>query len=290
MILQAQPEIGDFGPESIYEPLRERPFFIQAYADSISKAKISKSPFKGQHLTFNEVEATITATYLFNPAYCEGLYASLGYDLTNCDWKDNIFFNDKHFHTAIFSLGAISGRLPGWFWNTYGSINMDIDHFNFNDYTTYDFMLWGRYTYSCNVGLHIGVLALTGLRIYHVYPIVGFDWRINHCLKLNAVFPMNISLIYMLDPNWSIAIAGRFWDSRHRANKHAPLPKGIFNYRNYGAEFAINYDYNSWMRTNIHAGYTFGGILKIADKDNDKKLNLDFDGAPYFGAEFELKF
>lgn len=287
--LYAQPEIYDFGPHNIAEEEKERPFFVEIYGDAIGKGKVSKSPFEG-NIQYREIEGTANVVFLYNPTCKEGLYASVGYDYCVLDWTHNVFFHDKYFHTAIFGLGAFTERVHGWLLNSYVTVNMDTDHFNFDEYTTYDILLWGRYAYNCNWGIHVGFLALVGLQMEHVYPVIGFDWKINDRFKINAVFPMDMAIVYTYNKEWSLEIAGRFIDSRHRVDKHAPLSKGIFDFKTIGTELGVNYEYCSWLMSNIHVGYTWGGVLKIADKHNRRRKHIDFDAAPYFGAEVVVRF
>lgn len=285
--LYSQPHVGDFGPQPIDEAMENAPFYIQVYGDSVIKSKLSGKPYAFGDLTYSEVEATLNYIFYHNP--CEGLYATAGYDVSNLDWNDNLFFRKKRFDTAIFALGAYTGRFSNWFWNTNASINIDTDHFNCNDYTTYDAMLWGRYAFREDIGLHIGVLALLGMDIHHIYPIIGFDWAFQKNWVLNVVFPTNISLNYLYNCTWSFELAGRFWDSRHRVGKNEPLRKGLFNYRNYGAEFAIHYD-SGCVSANLHGGYTFAGSLTVANEDYKNRRRIDLDPAPYFGGEFLMHF
>ena len=63
------------------------------------------------------------------------------------------------------------------------------------------------------------------------------------------------------------------------------MPKCLWAYRSKGAELALNYDCGSWLKVNVHGGYTLGTKLTIANQDNEHKRHLDLKGAPYFGGE-----
>ncbi len=119
----------------------------------------------------------------------------------------------------------------------------------------------GEYDYSKNIGVHVGFLGWTGLKIDKILPILGFDWTFCEKWTLNAVFPVNVSLVYAYNDKLSFAAAGRFFWNRHRIEKHALLSEGIWEYRNSGAELAVNYALKNFAALNLHAGYTFGGML-----------------------------
>lgn len=266
-----------------------RPFSLEAYGTSVGRAKIDKHDFSG-HVTYNELEADITAGFYYNPCYKEGLALSLGYNDTRIDWNRNPFFHQTHFHTAIVSLEGMTERLRGWTWRGLVALNMNTDHFSdFWTYATYDFLLWGRYAYSCDIGIHTGVLAYTGMKVDHVYPILGVDWRANKNWLLSLVYPVNISAAYFFDEHWSLAVAARFFNNRNRAGRHEPVPEAIVTYRNTGAELALNYD-SCWLTTSVYGGMTLAGKMTIANDHYREKHHFRLDGAPYFGGEIKLKF
>lgn len=288
--IDAESNFSDFSTVDIKETEKERPFFVKLSGDAIAKSEINRTEFKGDKFRYSEVEGSLNLVFLYNPPNKEGLYGSLGFDVVRLDWPGNPYFRQERFDTANIALGAFTERFKGWIWHSFVSMNMDTGHFDPSEYATYDLMLWGRYAYCANLGVHIGFLAQTGMKVDQVYPVLGVDWDISNNWKLNLVFPVNVSAIYLYDKVWSFELAGRAFNSVHRTDKHAPLSKAIFTYRAYAGEFGINYDYNSWIIANIHAGYTMGGTLKIANRHYKHRKRLDFDSAPYFGGEFEIKF
>ncbi len=266
------------------------PFLIRVSYDAVGKAKFDKKPFKGEKFRFSEFNADASMVLYYNPCYKEGVVATVGWTNDKLDWRQNPYFHEKHFNWANVTLGAFTSRAERWDWKAIVKMYFDPHHMNFQEYLAWDFMVWGRYALNCDWGIHGGVIALTGMKIDRFYPIIGFDWRINDAWKLNLVYPTNVSFIYTWNCNWNFAIAGRFWEVRHRAGSHEPVKKALWVYRNAGIEAAANYVWNSWLTVNAHVGYTFGGTLKIANRHYDHKKNLNFKGAPYIGAEVTANF
>lgn len=278
-----------YSQETIYPKQDQRPFSIKLSGDATGQAKFEKKGFAHQRLQYSELEADVSAVFYYEPCYDEGLIISTGFNLTRLDWEHNLFFDQQRFHTANLSFAAFSHRLTGWDWRAQASFNIDTDHFNF-EYTFYNFLLWGRYAYCDTIGLHTGVIVETGMRIDHVYPIIGFDWQFFPDWKLSLVYPVNIALVYSYNPCWSAALAMRFFDSRHRVGENEPLSRGLFVYTNDGIELAINYDCGSWLHANVHAGSTFGGQIKVANSDYKHSHRFDIRSTGYIGGELEVRF
>lgn len=128
------------------------------------------------------------------------------------------------------------------------------------------------------------------MRIDNVYPILGFDWKPNDKWEVNAVFPVNMAIVYNWTDNFAFALAGRLWNSRFRLGEDEPIPDGLLKYTNSGIELQGRYQYCSWISAQIRAGYSFGGQLKVANRKYQDKMHFDFEGAPYLGGELLLEF
>jgi hypothetical protein len=128
------------------------------------------------------------------------------------------------------------------------------------------------------------------MKIDRVYPILGVDYRYNDHWKFNAVFPINLSIVYEFNPRWSVALASRIIDVRHRVNKHSHLREGLWAYRTGGIELAANYEYQSRLYFNVHIGSTVGGRFKIADRHNHHGRRFRVDPSGYVGAQCDFRF
>ncbi len=283
---------GIVGSEDIQDIVRQPgPFRLEIEADGISKAKIDKKGFEGQHLTFNQFSTRFGMAFCYLPEHREAYAFALGYDRTYLNWKENPYFTENHFNTASASLRLYSNRMSDWLWRGQLTATVDTHYMDFNHYLTFDAVMWGRYEYSCDVGMHIGFIAETGMLMDHVYPIFGFDWQFAEKWKLNIVYPTDISLGYTINKNWSAELGMRFFDVRHRAGWDEPLPGAVFRYTNAGVELGINYKYDPFIELNVHAGSTVkAGQLKIANKHNHNTQTFDLDGSAYAGAEVVISF
>lgn len=293
--LVAYDDKGVYGSESIENYTaassdEKRPFGISVSGDTIFHSRFDEKPIKKEHLTYGQLDVEASAVFYYNECYSEGAAIAVDYELNRLHWKENPFFHQQDFHQIGLSLSFFSSRLCDWLWLGQAGFFINAEHLNFNEYAYYDFLGWGRYSYNSCLGIHVGIVGEVGMKMDHVYPIIGVDWMISDCWKLNVVYPMNISLVYGVNENLSFAIAARFFDKRQRADNDAPRPKSLWNYRTTGIELAMDFERDDWLLANVHVGYTLGGRLKIADRHNDEKFHLDLNPAPYIGGKLSIRF
>lgn len=276
--------------ESRFNEGERGPFTVETSYDYIGSSKFNKRGFRSEKIWFSDLDIEASAVVYYNKECKEGLSVSLGYNASEIHWSKNIFTDQTFYQNANISIGAGTKRMPNWLWKGQLTYSLDVDHPKFSKYSTWDFLGWGRYTYRDDIGLHMGLIVLTGMKIDHVYPILGADWEINECWKINGVFPVNLSVVYAYNECWSFELAGRGWENRFRTGKHQPLSEGLLVYTNTGLEFGVNYDFRKSIHANIHVGYTTGGKLKVADKNNHHAHHFKFKAAPYAGAELIVNF
>ncbi len=291
--ISADVDPQDIGSENIKAPEEEAgagPFKLRALVDVVGKAKV-KNSFANNHLYFSTGQGEAGLVYYYDACIEEGANVVLLYQNTYLDWEANPYFTQKDISTLGLELGGFTKRLPDWTWSGQLTINFDnVGYWNFQDYMYYDMLLWGRYAYCKNIGLHIGFLAETGMKMDRVYPIIGVDWEYDCNWKVNLIFPLNISVVYTINTAWSVAFASRFFDERHRVKKKEWLSEGLWHYQSTGAEFGINYTPTKWISANLHAGSTLGGHLKIADRHYKHRHRVRLDPAPYVGGEVTVNF
>lgn len=284
-------EFSDISQESITDAQDSGPFEIQLTTDYISKAHFDKRCFRNQYLIYQDSHIDGAAVVYYNKCCKEGLRLTLSYDTTLFDWHHNPFFHKKHFNTISVGLQGFSQRVCGWLWKAQVLMNLDTKHTsNPSLYANYDFLLWGRYDYCPGIGIHTGFLAQTGMKIDRVYPIIGVDWQVDPSLKLNVVYPVNLSAVYTISPCWTAAIAGRCFDRRQRVGKDEPLKRGLWAYRAKGVEAALNYYFNSWLKINAHVGRSFGAKITISDRHHNHKEHFRLKGSRYIGGEITANF
>lgn len=297
MPLSAQVDTSSIGseaivPQAVDEDEPAGPYKISADFDYINKAKVKRKgcPSMGD-LTFAFGMVDANFVYYYDKCIEEGAAFAVAYERTYLNWDENPYFTQKNIDTAALIFSGFSKRLTDWDWRAQVSVNFDnLSHWNYQDYMNYDLLLWGRYSYCRDVGLHIGFFAMTGMKFDRVYPIIGFDWQYSCNLKFNLVFPMNISAVYSINDHWSVALAGRFFNQRHRVRKDEVLSEAFYFYQSGGAELGLNYNPNKYFSANIHAGYDLGGHLTIRDRHYHNPRRFRIDAAPYAGAEAAVNF
>lgn len=280
--------VSDMSAEKI-QTKTQHPFFFESKFDAIQKTEIKEGFFEKDRVQFAQGEAQAGMFFYGCPVYQEGAYVAVKYTTAYIGWANNPWFEQNHFNTVSFSLGGVTHRLEKWLWKAQIDINMDAREWDINDYANYDGLLWGRYDYCDNIGIHIGLIVQTGMQMDRVYPILGADWLISKHWKLNLVFPLNVSLEYILNKHWSFLLAGRNFDSRFRVSHDKGHGKPLVRYGNIGGEFVIRYE-NGTMSANIHGGSTFGGILRVANHANHHPHRFKLKPSPYVGAEVAVRF
>lgn len=279
----------DVGSLNITQPAKRTPFSFETHLDAVSNAKIREGYYKEDEVQFAEADVELGMVVYYCPAYEEGLRLAVSYTATYLRWAENPWFDQDHYNTVSLKIGGFSKRIDQWFWRAGVMINMDADEWSAY-YTSYDILLWGRYEYCKNVGIHIGFWAETGLRLDRIWPIIGADWQISPKWKLNLVYPFNVAIEYALTKKWALALAGRNFDSRHRVHDgDGYSTKRLVRYENIGAEFMIKYDALG-ISANIHAGTTMGGKYRIANCHNHHPYNYKLKPAGYVGGEVDVKF
>lgn len=288
-------EYGTVGAEEQIAPQALRPLKFNGSANIVGGAEIHKRHFRGQKLHYALASVDADYAFYYNRRYEEGAILSAIWSHVHIGWHDNPFFRQENFDTASLVLDAFSGRCANWFWMVRAGINVSTETWDFSHYATYDFLLWGRYSFVDRetLAFHIGFLAQTGMKVDRVYPIVGIDWRATENVKVNLVFPVNLSALYTFSHYWTVGAAGRFFNTRNRVDSgdRPPfLPQAIVEYRTGGLEALVNFDNKDWLYANVHAGYSMGGKMKISNRHHRHGRWFKLGCAPYVGGELAIKF
>jgi hypothetical protein len=268
----------------------EYPYRIEVSGDWVGDSKFTKDSVDGDHIRYGYLEAEFQVTAYRQDCFEQGLLLALSYEQSRIDWECNPFFDRRNFNTASLSLLFFTHRFTDWSWVGQLRYNIDADNWDFVDYATYDWLLWGRYAFRPLLGLHAGLYAQTGIHLPQLLPVIGFDYIFRERWKLAAIFPLNLSLQYAIDGFWTLRIAGRWWNDRHRVGKHEHLHKAIWRYTNYGVELGALYDIAWGWQAEFHSGCAFGGRVKVANRRGHNTHTLRFKPAPYFGGEISINF
>lgn len=263
-------------------------FEVKGQYDVTGQAKVTSFPFIGDHIRFEE--ADLNAYYTHRLGCNSALTIGLGDSLIGVFWKNNPFFRENHFNNFVLSLSGFSEGMENWFWQGGFSSATDTRVWNWRDYTIYTGTVWGRYTYCEDVGVHVGLIGQTGIDKNKMQPILGIDFSMFEKFKINLIYPVNMSIAYSLTNYWALSVAARIIETRHRVGVNEPLSRGIFEYRNVGAEFGVSYLYEPLATINVHVGSMLGGDLKITNQNNRGAIHVKQDPSYYVGGAFEFKF
>lgn len=288
--LLADYDMENVGYWDIEAPSKQlAPYQLEVAGDWIGDSKFTEDSIDGDHIRYGWLEAEFEAVGYYDECHQEGLHVVLSFEQTRLDWDSNPFFDRRNFNTATLSLLGFTHRLCDWAWVGQFRYNIDANNWNFIDTSTYDFLVWGRYAYRRDLGLHVGLFAETGIRWPVVLPVIGFDWRCLRYWTLTCVFPLNISVAYALDNYWNLRLSGRWWNDRHRVGEHEHLHKAIWRYTNYGVEIGADYGICGF-KADVHGGIAFGGRVKVANHRGHETKTFRFKPAAYFGGEILMEF
>lgn len=275
----------------IEEPKKQPgPFRAEFEFDAVAKTHFNKKGYGYDNISFGNYTGTFGMAFCYFAKHREAYAAAVAYTYTNICWEENPYFHQTDFQKATLALRLFSNRFCDWIWKGELAINFDTIHTNYNFYMDYDLTLWGRYDYRDNIGLNLGLIIQTGMKMDLVYPIIGVDWEINDTWTLNGIFPVNLSLQYTINSNWTGAAAIRFFDVRYRVAPHEPEPMALVSYRNTGFEFALLYECDPTIEANLHIGSTAGGMLRISNKNNKHPHHFKMDPALYGGGQIIWSF
>lgn len=280
---------------------------FSGFFDSIGEAHFTKKCMRDHTLRFALGGVGLRYVQFLG---CRRHYAAtmaIDYFDNLIDWKKNCYFSKTHFHNLAVSVGGIY-QGETWLWKCNIGASFDLDAGRIEGYTLYSAQLWGRYSMSRCLGLHLGVVGITGLHENRAWPIVGFDYTWRERWKLRLIYPVDLSLFYAFNCNWSVGIVHRLFWVRHRVEPSRKSSSGGENvgsfveYRNRGTELALRYEYDPVFQVTLHVGYAHGGELSVCKaalfrRDGafhrrrfKRYESFDFDGSGYAGGQFSLKF
>ncbi len=177
--------------------------------------------------------------------------------------------------------------------------SVDLDHSD----AVYTNLIWGRYAYSQQFGLHVGGWVIKNIDHVHTLPILGFDWYVSQNWQLNAVFPADISAKYYINDylHSSLAlssIGGPYRYPRRTKKVGILLYDRDFSLTSNVVEWNFTYQENQrFLPKNslnpfkifVGFGYQFDGKLRIRG-ENQRKLDCLIDPSVYVQAGLSHSF
>ena len=265
---------------------------ISASYNNVERAKIKKpSSQRHHHLSYRQ--GFVLGTYKHKLKSDSELQFGVGYMQTMFDFSHHTkktSFKQKHFDNLLLQFDASTNEIENWKWDAGLGLQINTDNFSLSRYTFFNGVIHGTVDYTEYSHLHVGVLGFSGMHYTRLLPIIGFDWKINDTWKLNAVFPVDMALVYSINDNWSIDASIRYMLSRQRLNHNSYNSRGLVAYRNWGAEAGINYAFNDSFRINLHVGNAFAGRMRISNQSDSKRKHLELDSSLYYGASASISF
>lgn len=265
---------------------------VKAAYNNINRAKFNRTRSQRHH-HFSFKEGYVVGTYTHLIPRATELELGVGFMRTTYDFTHHprkTSFHEHHFNNLLLNFGAATEAFEKWEWDAGVGLQINTEHFSLSRYTFVSGVLHGKHQYRDNCKLHVGIVGNTGMRYTRVLPVIGFDYKFSEKWMLNAVFPLDMSLEYTIDSNWSLDAAIRYILSRQRLNDHGHYPRGLVAYRNWGAEVGLNYKFKKYVDINLHIGDAFAGRMRISNRHDKHRKHLRLDSALYYGLQATVAF
>ncbi len=259
----------------------------------VGPARFKSDPIEGKHLDYQDADASIYFTQKIN---CNNnLIWQLGLSYLHLGWKENPRFSQEDFTNAIASLGYATTSVENWRFVFNAGVTVDTKTFDFAQSGLYSGLIWGRYQYCQNLGLHVGVFGYVGIENGYTMPVAGVDWTINPDWSLNLIFPFNISLEHKLGTRWSasmkyVGFGGPYRQPRRIDGGTGAFRDGIIEVFSKGVELDFSYRQGAHLTAGFGAGWNGGGWILSKDRHNHHGKYFKFEGAPFGQANIDFGF
>lgn len=239
-----------------------------------------------KHIRYNCVGSVLYRQFGFNPYDLSGCIIGIGYHHAELFWRSNPLFEKVNYNNATVGLGYFTQCIDNWRWLFQANLNVDTDRFSIGNYSTYDFLAWGRYASNPCLTFHLGAYTESGLKLDRIYPIVGFDWWFHPCWQLYAIFPFKFGLAYNVDNRLSVSVRSRFFTDRQRAFHQ----DAAWRYTNAGVELNLHHNHDEIFTAECYAGYAMLGRLEVTHIKHAHRRHFHIRPSTYLGAILTLKF
>jgi hypothetical protein len=270
---------------------QDRPWHVEGRGRYVAPAKFEHH--RRGHVDYSDADAALYYTQFLDEE--NSLTYELGYDYLQFKWEKNPRFTQSNFNYLVGSIGYVSTTLDRWRWIANAGFSVDGARLDFAKSAVGHAMLWGRYHFADCCGVHVGMVGWYGVQNGHGWPIFGFDWNFNDNWSANAIFPVDYSLNYAFDENWSLEAAYSSLGGPYRYPRRAhDGVKGfrdpIFSVHSNGVELILKYKFEHLLRVSIGGGWDFGGWIHIKDTNNHHGKYYHYNSAPFAQGNVELTF
>ena len=272
---------------------KHHPVHFDGEFRDVYPAEFSTHSVKHSKVHYEDAHAFVYYSHYLTPH--NSLSWKVGYSFLDFDWPKNPRFTGDDYHFVNSSVGWVSTSLQDWRWILSGSVSVDAQTFDFGQSGVYYGLMWGRYQYSPSIGMHVGWAGYVGVKNGYLLPIIGIDYRASEKWKINAIFPINVSVEYLFTPQWSTSLQWATFGRPYRfpMRAHGGIDKyknGIFEVYSKGLELDLNFQTGNTLSASVGAGWNFGGWISIKDAHNHHGKYYKFDDAPYVQGKLTLTF
>jgi hypothetical protein len=271
----------------------KHPVHLDGEYRQVAPAKFRTHSVHGSHEKYADARARLFYSHDITPD--NTLSWGACYSYLKFDWPDNPRFRGDDYNFAGASLAWVTTSLADWRWILGTAFTVDASSFDFGKTGVYYGLMWGRCHHSDQLGLHLGWFGFAGVRNGYLLPIVGADWKWNKHWKLNAIFPVDLSLHYNFTDQWSLVLAGKTFGRPYRFPIRAHdgigrFKNGIFQVYSSGAELDLNYTLGNKVTAEIGGGWNFGGWIFVENSQGHHGKYFKYNGAPYAQANVAVTF
>lgn len=270
----------------------KHPTQFEGYYRQAKAAKIKNKGYQDTKLKYSDYDAGVNYTYTLNPEHF--LTLGLGTYHNTINWQNNPAFLGENYDYVVGSLGLTSLGIENWRWSAASVLSFQTQNFGIFSSGWISLMFWGQYTINDKMSFHAGFWGYTGVKNIYFLPILGFDFKNKH-FELAAIFPFDIAARYLINKNFHMEIAGKWFGGPYRFPQRMNhgingYENGIFEIFAPTTEFGIYYHPSAHIYIGASGGYTWGGWISVRNKHNQANHYYDLEAVPYGMASAVFKF
>ncbi len=265
------------------------PWWLDANIYATGDASFDAPTIAGERFRYTQWD--VEASYCKQVNALSGVVAGLGYRWTRMGWSNSEFLRHPRFEEVGAFLRGFTHCLDCWMWKFGIGWWQQTYKLNMGRYGMAELFAWGRYDYiPGRLGLHIGFISLPGKRKGFTRPIIGLDYKFRNGFELDAVYPIDITLLYPVTYWFKTGIAARFNRSRERMRPDDIIPEGIIEYRNWGAEWRAVIEPICGIKAEAYIGSTIWTFVRVTTQHNKTVVYRNLDPVIYTGAHIFLAY
>ncbi len=165
-------------------------------------------------LQFGSASAGIALFKFMNST--EVFQVGIGWEGTRYQWDNNPYYVQNDFSEGWIQLAAQTTAFGGWTWRSLAQINVGLEDWDLWGYGWFQGVIWGKREVTPNCNIHVGGIAMAGLKYGRILPIVGFDYAFPWDLNLRLIYPLEFSFTRQHSPKLRYGAAVRTFFGRNR--------------------------------------------------------------------------